>query len=183
VIKADRDGAECLGLQPGTVRVVRYDSRWPGLYAAEADRIRRAAATSNVAVLIEHMGSTAVPGLPAKPVLDILVGYRSPDSRSKAVEAIVGAGYIHRGEQGIPGRDFFRRGQPRQYHVHLTLIDSMFWRDQRTFRDYLRSHAEAATTYAELKERLAGRFPNDREAYTEGKAEFIRAILMRARQP
>ncbi|PYO49036.1 MAG: GrpB family protein, partial [Gemmatimonadetes bacterium] len=96
-------------------------------------------------------------------------------------DALVSAGYVYRGEQGISGRDFFRRGEPRQYHLHLTTIDSSFWRDHQRFRDYLLSHPDAAAEYSALKRNLAARHPQDREAYIEGKTAFVNAILKQAR--
>ena len=87
------------------------------------------------------------------------------------------AGYVYRGEQEIPGRDFFRRGEPRQYHVHLAHTHSAFHRDHRAFRDYLRSHADAAAEYAALKRELAVKHPFDREAYILGKTAFVERVL------
>jgi GrpB-like predicted nucleotidyltransferase (UPF0157 family) len=167
-----------LGLESGTVRVVPYDATWPLLFDAEVSRLVPIAASYGVTIVFEHTGSTAVPALAAKPILDILAGRRDSDAaRACAVEALEAAGYVYRGEQGIPGRDFFRRGDPRQYHVHLTSVGSAFWREHQAFRDYLRSHPEAALEYAALKYALARRFPNDREAYIEGKTAFVRSIL------
>ncbi len=160
--------------------VVPYDPAWPELYQAEVARLTPILAAHDVSLVIEHSGSTAIPGAAAKPVLDILAGRRPADSREQIIDALVSAGYLYRGEQGIPGRDFFRRGEPRQYHIHLTTIDSSFWRDHRTFRDYLRSHPDAAAEYSALKRDLAAQHPQDREAYIEGKTAFVKAILERA---
>jgi GrpB-like predicted nucleotidyltransferase (UPF0157 family) len=171
-----------LGLASGTVRVVPYDPAWPNLYLAEVARITPILAVHAVSLVLEHTGSTAIPGMAAKPVLDILAGRRPEDSRERIIDALVSAGYLYRGEQGIPGRDFFRRGEPRQYHIHLTTIDSTFWRDHRSFRDYLRSHPDAAAEYLALKLDLAARYPQNREAYIEGKTAFVNDILNRARE-
>lgn len=172
-----------LGLASGTVRLEPYDERWPQLFASEAKAIERALANHGLSVALEHTGSTAVPGLCAKPIIDILAGRDPSTSRTALIAAIESAGYVYRGEQGIPGRDFFRRGEPRSYHVHLTEIASDFWNDHRAFRDYLRAHADAATLYGELKLDLARRFPKNREAYILGKTEFVRDILRRERNP
>src|SRR5437763_2821007 len=137
------DMVESLGLESGIVRVVPYDSSWPELYAKEVARITPVLAAHGVPLLLEHTGSTAVPGLAAKPILDLLAGRRRDQHRQSVIEAIEAAGYVYRGEQGIVGRDFFRRGQPRQYHLHLTEIDSDFWRHHRAFRDHLRTHPDA----------------------------------------
>ena len=169
-----------LGLESGVVRLVPYDSAWPQMFRDEAARIEKFLREHDVQLALEHMGSTAVPGLSAKPVLDILAARADTTPRDLAIGAIVAAGYVYRGESGIPGRDFFRRGDPRSYHIHLTTVDSTFWREHRAFRDYLREHAAAAAEYAQLKAALAQRFPNDRESYIEGKTEFVRCILAKA---
>ena len=168
-----------LGLESGTVRVVPYDPAWPDLYEAEVARLAPILAAHGVLLAFEHMGSTAVPGLAAKPILDILAGRHSDLARDEAIAAIEAAGYIYRGEQGIPNRDFFRRGTPRQYHLHLAAVGGEFWNDHLAFRNYLRADAAAAAEYSELKRVLAARFPFDREAYIEGKTGFVTEILRR----
>jgi GrpB-like predicted nucleotidyltransferase (UPF0157 family) len=170
-----------LGLDSGTVRVVPYDPAWPALFDVEVSRIGPFLTARDVRLRLEHTGSTAVPGLAAKPILDILAGYDDDGERAPTVAALEAAGYTYRGEQGIPGRDFFRRGEPRQYHVHLTRVGSTFWNDHLTFRDYLRSASAAVEAYAALKMELAARYPTERELYIEGKAEFVRDTLARAR--
>jgi GrpB-like predicted nucleotidyltransferase (UPF0157 family) len=166
-----------LGLESGTVRVVAYDSTWPSLFAAEAERLRQRFATADLPLMIEHTGSTAVPGLAAKPVLDILAGYQKGASVPTYIEVLTEAGYVHRGEQEIPGREFFRRGNPRAYHLHLTAIDGSFWRHHLTFRDRLRADDTLRDAYAALKRDLAARFPRDREAYIAGKEPFVNKVL------
>jgi GrpB-like predicted nucleotidyltransferase (UPF0157 family) len=169
-----------LGLESGTVRVVAYESDWPQLYAAEAARLQPFLASQGVSLELEHSGSTSVPGLSAKPIIDILAGRRSDDERARFIAALTAAGYVYRGEQDIPGRDFFRFGEPRQYHLHLTTIGSAFWHAQRTFRDFLRAHPDAAAEYAALKQMLAVRYPFDRESYINGKTAFVHGILARS---
>lgn len=168
---------EPLGLASGTVRVVPYDRRWPALYAREARRLLGILEARGLSALIEHTGSTAVPGLAAKPIIDILVGRHPETPRPALISAVESAGYVFRGEQGIPQRDFFRRGTPRSYHVHVTPAGSDFWRDHRAFRDYLRAHGAAADDYARLKLALARQFAVDREAYIAGKTTFVERIL------
>jgi GrpB-like predicted nucleotidyltransferase (UPF0157 family) len=169
---------EPLGLESGVVRVVEYDARWPDLFAAEAQRIR--GATGALALCLEHIGGTAVPGIWAKPVLDILAGRPAGAPVADYVAALQRAGYVHRGEQGIAGREFFRRGQPRAYHVHLVVQDDALWRRYLAFRDYLRGDQDDAQRCSALKRSLAAQFPRDREAYIDGKAAFVQNILRRA---
>ena len=144
-----------LGLESGTVRVVPYDLAWPSIFAAEADRLRHCFAAAELPLIVEHTGSTAVPGLAAKPILDILAGHQKGASVPAYIEVFKEAGYVHRGEQEIPGREFFRRGNPRAYHLHLTEIDSPFWRNHLTFRDRLRADNTLRDAYAALKRDLA----------------------------
>jgi GrpB-like predicted nucleotidyltransferase (UPF0157 family) len=170
-----------LGLEAGRVRLVPYCESWPGLYEAEIARLAPFLASAGVDVAFEHSGSTAVPGLAAKPIIDILAGLVMIDDRTSVIAALQGAGYVHRGEHGIPGRDFFRRGEPRHYHLHLTALGSQFWQDHQDFRDWLRAHRHAAVEYAALKHALAERFPEDRKAYIDGKSSFVERTLRTAR--
>lgn len=170
--------SDSLGLESGTVRVAPYDPAWPALFAAEAARI--GAAAGALPLRLEHVGSTGVPGLAAKPIVDVLAGRPPGSSAAPYVEALVRAGYEHRGEQGIPGREFFRRGTPRAYHVHLAERDGPVWREMLRFRDALRADPSLAAEYARLKHELAARFPREREAYTSGKGPFVAGVLRRA---
>jgi GrpB-like predicted nucleotidyltransferase (UPF0157 family) len=168
-----------LGLESGTVRVVAYDPAWPNLFAREAERIRAVFEIARLPLLIEHTGSTAVPGLAAKPIIDILAGYQEGAVVPDYIEAFQAAGYTHRGEQEIPGREFFRRGEPRSYHVHLVLIGSSFWDEHLVFRDRLRADSSLRDAYAALKRDLALKYPHDREAYIAGKGPFVQDVLAR----
>ncbi|MGZ3333651.1 MAG: GrpB family protein [Gemmatimonadaceae bacterium] len=168
-----------LGLESGMVRLEPYDPAWPGLFAAEAERLQKLFAAAGLVVMLEHTGSTAIPGLASKPVLDILGGYAEGTPVAEYIDVLTAAGYVHRGEQGVPGREFFRRGNPRSYHLHLTRIDGPFWRDHLTFRNRLRAENTLRDAYAALKQDLAARFPRDREAYIEGKGAFVNDILRR----
>lgn len=164
-----------LGLPSGVVRLVPYDPAWPQLFAAEAARLERALA--GMIIRFEHTGSTSIPGLAAKPVLDILGGVPDDAPMEPYIAALTASGYVHRGEQGIAGREFFRRGEPRAYHLHLTSVGSSFWRDHLAFRDYLRANPGVRDEYGKLKLDLALRFPNDRESYIDHKGPFVRHVL------
>ncbi len=164
-----------LGLERGVVRLVEYDARWPALFDVECQRIRDKCRL--LPLRLEHVGGTAIPGMCAKPVLDIVAGRPLGAPIFDYVVAFKGAGYEHRGEQGVPGREFFRRGQPRAYHLHLVEQGRVVWRDYLAFRDYLRAHPDAARDFANLKRYLAARFPRDREAYIDAKSAPVHAIL------
>ena len=174
-------GEEALGLPSGRVVVVPWDNRWPGLFAAEAERISAALRDHGTSLMLEHTGSTAVSGLHAKPITDILAGHDGATPLDVLIRALESAGYVYRGEQGIPGRHFFRRGEPRAYHLHLTQVGSAFWRDHLDFRDYLRRNTSARDEYSALKVHLALSHPWDREAYIHGKTDFVVRALALAR--
>ena len=160
------------------VRVVEYDARWPSLY--EEERARILDALGDAVLDIQHIGSTAVPGLGAKPVIDIMVGVADLAAGEKCIHPLEDLGYEHRGEAGIPGRLYFRKGASRTHHLHMVKRGGAFWETHTRFRDYLRSHPDEASRYYKLKKQLAARFGADREAYTEGKAPFIESVLARA---
>ena len=168
-----------LGLAAGAVRVVAYDPRWPALFAVERQRIR--ACCGALPLRLEHVGGTSIPGLCAKPVLDIVAGRPRGAPLPDYVAALQQAGYLHRGEQGVAGREFFRRGEPRAYHVHLVEEGGPLWCDYLAFRDYLSCDAAAARDFAAFKRALAERFPRDRAAYITAKSVRVREILALAR--
>lgn len=167
-----------LGLSSGTVRLAPSDPAWAAGFAAE--RARVLAALGGLPVAVEHVGSTAVPGLPAKPILDLLAGRPAGNALAPYVAALTAAGYHYRGEYGIPGRHYFVRDAPdgcRTHHLHLVEHGGEFWRSHLAFREYLRRVPDRAAAYATLKRDLATRHPHDRAAYTEGKSAFIAETL------
>jgi GrpB-like predicted nucleotidyltransferase (UPF0157 family) len=160
------------------VLVLPYDVRWPELFRLERDRL--AGIFGERAAGIEHVGSTAVPGLAAKGIVDILLGLRPLELRRENLDAMTRLGYVYRGQLGIPGRHFFQKGAPPTHHVHAVEHGSVEWLKHMHFRDHLRAHPEDAQGYAKLKRDLAARYPDDRDAYTEGKSPFVAAVLRRA---
>lgn len=162
------------------VVIVDYDPRWPGMFAEEKARIVDALA--GLEITVEHVGSTAVPDLAAKPIIDIMVVVPDPAKGEKAIAPLTALGYKYRGELGIPGRFYFSKGSPRAHHLHLYPRDHPETARLLLFRDHLRAHPEAARAYAELKRSLAEKFRYDREAYTEAKNDFIKSIEARIRQ-
>ena len=168
-----------LGLASGAVRLVEYDVRWPALFSDEAQRIRDCA--RRLMLQLEHIGGTSVPGMHAKPVLDIAAGRPGGLPIDDYIAALERAGYEHRGERGVPSRQFFRRGEPRSYHLHLVDVDGPLWRDYLAFRDYLRAHDPEARRFSDVKLALAARFAGDREGYLTAKSSHVEDILRRAR--
>jgi len=159
--------------------VVDYDRRWPRLF--EQERRRVADALGDAVAEIEHIGSTAVLGLPAKPIVDILAGLRTLELPAGAIEAMEELGYESMGEYGIPERLFFRKGRPRSHHVHAVLIGSDLWERHLAFRDYLRGHAGEADAYGNFKRKLVLQVRGDRDGYVEGKETYAAALERRAR--
>jgi len=166
---------EPLGLEAGVVRLVEYDTRWPEIFETERRRILDACGA--LAPRLEHVGGTSVPGMCSKPILDIAAGRPPAASTESCIAALVRVGYEHRGELGVPGRQFFCRGEPRAYHLHLVEEGGTSWREYLAFRNYLCAHPKAARQFAAVKRALAGQFPNDRERYLAAKSEHIRRIL------
>ena len=155
-------------------RIVEYDHRWPALF--EEEKALVVAATGIAPQHVEHIGSTAVPGLGAKPTIDLMVGVPSVEDAQRQVEALEGVGYEWRGET-VPGTLYIRKAEPRRFNLHMTQWGGEFWLDHLLFRDYLRTHAEMARQYEELMARLA----SDPPAYNDGKASFIESVVQQAR--
>lgn len=168
---------EALGLESGTVRVVSYDRRWPHLFEVASRELRIALGSSIVAVL--HVGSTSVPGLCAKPILDILVTVPDFEASLELVPRLEDLGYEYRPDEEIPDRHYFRRrrGTARTHHLSLAEASSRHHRVTLAFRDALRADPSLASDYAGLKLHLARRFPRDRQVYLEGKSGFIARVL------
>ena len=164
------------------VIVVEYDPTWPARYERERAGIVEALGDVMEGVAgIEHVGSTAVPGLAAKPIIDIMVGLRELPVGERCVQPLEGLGYEYRGDAGIPGRYYFRKGNPRSHHLHMVEHGSEFWQRHILFRDLLRERPAVAREYAALKKELAVQYRTDRLAYTEAKTPFIDAALSRER--
>jgi GrpB-like predicted nucleotidyltransferase (UPF0157 family) len=151
--------------------VVDYDPAWPAEF--ERLRDRAAGAVGELAVAIEHVGSTAVPGLAAKPVIDLVIVVTPTDVRG-AIERLEAIGYVCLGNLGVEGREAFRvpPGEER-HHLYVSPTDSEELRAQLAFRDNLRSDPGLAADYETLKRELAQRYRDNREGYTEAKTEFV----------
>lgn len=163
------------------VEVVPHDPRWAGAFAAEAEQI--AAALGENIIAIHHIGSTAIPGIHAKPVIDLLVEVRDiagVDARNSAMESL---GYQVMGEYGIPGRRYFRKDDrhgTRTHQVHAFQAGSAEVQRHLAFRDYMIAHPEDARAYGELKRKLAEEYPWHMDGYIDGKDGFIKEMDRRA---
>ena len=167
------------------IAIVSYDSSWPALFDAEAALIR--AQIGDLALRVEHVGSTAVPGLPAKAVVDIQVSVASLNPKSPYHECLALIGYRHipLGEFDLV-YPFFRKPAegPSTHHVHICIVGSEQERNHLAFRDFLRSHPLDAAEYVVLKRRLAsmhhGATLESQERYSLSKSKFIASVLARA---
>lgn len=170
-----------LGLKRGTVALFPHDPEWE-TEAGKTVRLLRGI-FGEAAVDIRHVGSTAVQGIRAKPILDLAVGVRDPAAVDALVPALAACGIIDRGEER-PGERLFVIGTEdvRTHHIHVVLYDSVPWKKYILFRDYLNTHPEKAAEYDKLKGELAESFPEDRASYTAGKAAFIARMLEEAEQ-
>jgi GrpB-like predicted nucleotidyltransferase (UPF0157 family) len=155
---------------------VDYDQSWPEEF--EMLKARALAALGELALRVEHVGSTAVPGLAAKPVVDLYVVIDRADSLPAAISRVEKIGYVHEGELGVPGRAGFAwpPGE-RRHHLYLCDPDHAGLDDLVCFRDHLRRHPGDAARYAELKRKLALEHRDDRDAYADGKRAFIDQLL------
>ena len=161
------------------ITVEEYDPLWAEQF--ETLRSRIAPALGRLAAAIEHVGSTAVAGLAAKPIIDIDVLLRGRDDLAPAVKKLYSLGYLHRGDLGIPGRESFRAPlDDVPHHLYLCLPQCREFDRHIAFRDYLRTHPDDVVAYARLKRQLAARHRTHRDAYTQAKAEFVNLILQRA---
>ena len=158
------------------VQVLDYDPRWP----IQFDQLHKLLwpAVSHLATSIEHVGSTAVPGLPAKPILDVDIVIPTRDALPAITAALASLGYQHRGNQGIPDRDAYRLDEPiRTQHLYVCPVGSLPLHNHLVLRDHLRANDNDRDAYAQLKQKLATQFPNDIDSYIAGKTEFILSIL------
>ena len=158
------------------VEIVPYDPLWPMRFQDEAHLLRRALAAW-LAGPIEHIGSTAIPGLAAKPVIDIMAGVQSLDVSRPAIAAATGVGYCYAPYQAEL-EHWFCKPSPafRTHHLHLIPVGTPQWLRPIAFRDYLAAHGDVAGQYEALKRRLADEHRLDREAYTQAKRPFIDRI-------
>jgi GrpB-like predicted nucleotidyltransferase (UPF0157 family) len=161
------------------VIVVDYDPAWAATF--EVLRKQVAGVLGETVSSIEHVGSTAVPGLAAKPIIDIDVLLASETMLPEAIERLSRLGYVHQGDLGIPEREAFLTpaGTPA-HHLYVRPPHSREFQRHLAFRDYLRAHPTEAKAYGDLKKALASQFRDDREAYMAGKHELVGEILTRA---
>lgn len=160
------------------VKLCEYSSAWPGLY--EEERQRLLALLPGTFIDIQHIGSTSIPGLMAKPVIDILAGVESTDVAESIGEVLCRSGYTTSAEfnRSLADRKWFMRwaNGHRTHHLHVVVHGGPVWTERLKFRDALRANPGLAAEYAELKVKMAVEHSRDREAYTDAKSHFVQAV-------
>ena len=169
------DGSERGG---DLIRIEDYDPAWPARYQEWSDRIR--SALGSTAARVEHVGSSSVPGLPAKPIIDIQVSVADVEDEPSYVPQLEATGLQLRSRDQLHRYLRPRPGRPRDVHVHVCTSESSWEREHLLFRDYLRTHDEARAAYAAAKRQAAEQWADDGWAYTDAKSQVILAILAAA---
>jgi GrpB-like predicted nucleotidyltransferase (UPF0157 family) len=170
-----------IGLARGSVRLEPYTSEWANIYAKERDELYSQISPHVIAV--EHIGSTSIPGMSAKPIIDIAAAVPRLEDVKKCFQPLEAVDYKYRGEVK-PGDHLFVKGSPskRTVYLHIAEYGSRMWEDYLLFRDYLRRHKDVAQEYASLKRERAERYEKNRDSYTKSKAGFIESVLKKARR-
>lgn len=166
-----------IGLKRGTVQVVPYNSEWTQLFQKEKARLK--AALGDRIHDVEHIGSTSVPGLVAKPIIDMIASVDSLEVYKVLTQPLESLGYEFMPERVFSDRIFFPKGprENRTHHLSLVLKDSPGWHGPIQFRDYLMANSKAREEYQELKLELANKYPSERASYTKAKETMIQGIM------
>lgn len=171
-----------IGLERGTVKVSPYSPNWVKEFEAEKKRLIDMFGSRIIAV--EHIGSTSIPGMPSKPIIDILVAVKSLDDAQAFIMPLQEMGYEYMPNRWFKDRYFFPKGPDSKRTHHLNLVEmssETAWTNHLLFRDYLISHPKEKEKYIKLKQELASKYANDREKYTEAKSDFVRNIIDQAK--
>jgi len=161
------------------IEVVEYNPHWVEEFQTYARKLQ--SALGELVLSIEHVGSTSVRGLAAKPIIDIDVVISSRLILESVIERLAGIHYIHEGNLGIPGREAFTWPTSKRHHVYVCSVDTPNLHNHLIFRDYLRTHPEAVTAYSVLKKELAEKYRYDGDAYGVAKSQFIHETLATAK--
>ncbi|MFF2597375.1 GrpB family protein [Priestia megaterium] len=170
-----------LGLERGLVKLEPYNDKWSKLFDEERELL--SSQLKELITAIEHVGSTSIEGLFAKPIIDIAIGVSSLDRVIKIREKVKGIGYFEV-PVNIDGKHVFAKSKENKitHFLHIITYDQNLWRDQIYFRDYLRSFPDSKLEYVKLKEELAKKYPNDVISYTNEKKKFVDSILKKAKK-
>lgn len=171
-----------MALKRGIVKLDEYTNDWEKEYLKEEKLLK--SLLKDKIIETHHIGSTSIPGLKAKPIIDILIVLKDFDCIDDITNILEHYGYENRGKQGIDDRFFFAKGpdDARTHYIHFTLPNSDTYYNQIYFKKYLIEHPEYIQKYCDLKEKLAKQYANDRPKYTKGKDEFIKSVIAKANQ-
>ena len=170
-----------LGLKRGTVKLALFHKKWVELYKQERKFLL--AVLEGLDIEIEHVGSTAISGVSAKPIIDIMIAVLKDSETKKVYNILKKAGYKNKGAQGVKGRKLFVKGPERKrtHYLHVIKKISKEYNKLIFFRDYLKSHKKARDEYNELKKQLAEKFSHNRPLYTKAKSDFINKVIKEAK--
>ncbi|PRS80146.1 MULTISPECIES: GrpB family protein [Bacillus] len=166
-----------LGLPRGEVFLVPWSVEWVKEFEMEKKRIVEV--IGQYTVNVHHIGSTAVKGLSAKPIIDIAIEIDDFLDREQCVTALEGLGYSYKGTNVLPERHYFNKGEPRTHQIHMYQTGNRYLLEQLNFRDYLRSNELVRSEYEQLKLNLSILNKNEKHKYAEGKTDFVQSILER----
>lgn len=166
------------GQPAGELWIADYDTSWPQIFDEERDLILRAF-PADACVEIQHLGSTSVPGLCAKPIIDIAIALDRHEAGDALIAPLEVLNYVHRGEFGLSERRYFVKGKPRTFQIHMFPRTSQKLNEMLTFRDALRASLELRDAYARLKRELQASVGGDKTRYQEEKTEFITEAVRR----
>ena len=177
-----------IGLKRGTVKLVPHNPKWSELFEQEKQLLKNTFGSTIIA--IEHIGSTAIPGIPAKPIIDMNIGVGSLEIARGMKEKFEKLGYVHRPfvlghtKEELKWQELYVKGPEakRTHHAHVTVYDNNYWKNDLLFRDYIRNNPVRAKQYAKLKKELAEKYADDRGTYTKNKEQFINDTLELARK-
>lgn len=163
-----------MGLKRGQVKLEPHTRRWATQYLSE-EKVLKACLNPTDFVAIQHVGSTAIKGISAKPIVDMVLGVKSLEDAKELVPQLESCGYEYKSEDTVPNRLFFAKGEDLNctFYLHIAEVESDYYKDKLLFRDYLNKNLDKAKQYDNLKRKLAVKHAEDRSSYTEAKTDFI----------
>lgn len=172
-----KKGGSLLGLSNKKVFLTNFSDEWKEEYEKEARRLRKLLGKWDVH--IQHIGSTSIPNMCSKPIIDIAIGVKTENDMQEIKELLIKKGYNYCSDAGSIDRSFFAKGeeQCRTHNIHVEMYGGISWQNHIMFRDYMIDHPEVAMEYGCLKRTLAKMYGNERKKYTEAKDDFIKSIL------
>jgi GrpB-like predicted nucleotidyltransferase (UPF0157 family) len=166
-----------LGLKNGIIKLVDFSPTWALEFKKEKAILQKK--IGQYIKSIEHIGSTSIKNIKAKPIIDLMIGLKDFNDITKCSKILESSGYINKGEYGIPNRIFFTKSKHdiTTHHLHVVQYGSDFWNKHIRFRDLLNNNDDLKTKYEKLKERLKEKHKDNRDLYTSGKSDFINEVL------